>query len=297
MNWDDLRVFLAVARAQRLDVAARTVSLDATTVGRRIARLEAALGTTFFKQSRSGHVLTEAGQRLLAQAEAVECAALAASNQSTDARPELSGLVRVSVSEGFGAWVIARHLPEFHSRHPALTVDLVASGGFLSPSKREADIAVMLARPVRGPLVTRRLSDYRLKLYAARGYLDRMGSPGAVEELRRHALVGYVPDLISVPQQRLLEEVVPDPAPALRSTSINAQTALIAAGAGIGVLPCFIGAQSPGLQCVLEREVALTRSFWLVVHRDVRRLARVDAFVRWIVQLVASNRPLLWGTD
>lgn len=295
MNWDDLRVFLAVARARTLSGAASAVGLDATTIGRRLNRLASALNTTLFEQTSTGHVLTERGAQLLAFAEEVEKATLAVRNEITGERGLLSGLVRVSVAEGFGTWIVSRHLPAFHAANPNIRIDLVASSGFLNPSKREADVAIMLARPSRGPLVASKLTDYKLRLYASRTYLARSSPIQSAEDLKRHTLVGYIPDFIYAPELRYLDEIVPGIEPTVRSSSINAQHSLIASGSGVGVLPCFIGEQDPDLASILAPNVEITRAFWLVVHQDMRRIARIDAFIEWIGRVTQTCRPLLLG--
>ena len=289
LNWDDLKIFLAVARSQTLSAAARSVGLDATTVSRRMDRLAADLGSTLFEPANSGQVLTFGGQQLLAHAEAMEHSALAARADVAGERGLLSGVVRVSVAEGFGTWIIARHLGAFRVAHPEIIVELIASSGFLNPSKREADLAVMLARPTSGPLVARRLTDYRLGLYATSEYLDRAMPLHSLADLRQHTLIGYVPDLIYSPALDYITEIRPGSAPDIRSSSINAQHALTAAGAGLCVLPRFIGTLDRRLVPVLFDEVQLTRTFWLVIHKDTRRLARVAAFVDWMVALVRSD--------
>ena len=269
------------------------MGVDATTVGRRLKRLEAALGQTLFEQTKDGQVLTEAGERLGERAEA-----MARQAEEIGATPgdgaHLSGSVRVTVSEGFGGWFVARHLPAFAAEHPLLTVDLVASSGFLNPSRREADVAILLDRPRKGPLFTRKLTDYRLRLYAAKDWLAAHGPVASRADLRRHPLIGYVPDLLYAPELRYLAEIAPGLEPHLRSTSINAQHHLVAAGAGIAVLPCFMGDADPGLARLLD-EVVVTRSFWLVTHADTRRSARVGAFVDWLVAAVTANQPRLLG--
>jgi DNA-binding transcriptional LysR family regulator len=175
MNWDDLRVFLALARSGTLAGAARSVGQDATTVSRRIARLELALGLTLFEHGTAGQTLTEGGHRLLAQAEAMEAGARAVQQQA-EAGAGLGGTIRVSVSEGFGTGFVAPRLAGFAERHPGIAVDLIASTGFLNPSRREADVAIMLARPKGGPLIAAKLTDYRLGVYAADAYLAAHGS-------------------------------------------------------------------------------------------------------------------------
>lgn len=293
-DWSDLQAFLAIARAGQLGRAGRTMGVDATTMGRRLRRLEARLGTTLCEQTREGQVLTEAGEQLLVQVEAMAQAAGAIGETSTVAGgPQLSGTLRISVSEGFGSWFLARFVPDFSALHPGLTLDLVASSGFLSLSKREADIAVMLSRPKAGPMLARKLSDYALRLYASPTYLAAQGTPARAAELAaNHRLVGYIPDLLYAPELRYLDEFYPGLAPQLRSSSINAQHQLIGAGAGIGALPCFIGDADPGLVPVLP-EQRILRTFWLVTHRDTHQLARIRAGKDWIQGAVQHNRERL----
>ena len=290
--WNDLQDFLAIARSGQLARAAAAMGVDATTIGRRLRRLEARLGRTLFEQTREGQVLTEAGEALLAQVERMARAADAIA--SDGAAGTLTGVLRVSVSEGFGAFFVARHLPAFASEHPGLTVDLVASSGFLSPSRREADVAVLLARPRSGPLVAAKLSDYALHLYAARDYLTRHPAPTRATLGTAHRLVGYIPDLLYAPELRYLDDIDARLVPHLRSSSIQAQARLIESGAGIGVLPHFIAGANPALVRVLP-DISIRRAFWLVTHRDTRRLARVRVFRAWLADLVARHRAELLG--
>jgi DNA-binding transcriptional LysR family regulator len=295
MNWDDLKIFLAVARAHKLSIAGKSLGLDATTVSRRIDRLSADLGTTLFEQAGTGHMLTVGGAQLLPHAEAIEHSVLAARSEVAGERGLLSGVVRVSVAEGFGTWIVARHLAAFKAANPNIVVELIASSGFLNPSKREADLAVMLARPSSGPLITRRLTDYHLQLYATPAYLEFAPPLRSAADLRSHVLIGYVPDAIYSPTLDYIAEIRPGSAPDIRSSSINAQHALAVSGAGLCVLPRFIGAQDSRLVRVLEHEILLSRCFWLVVHKDTRQLARVAAFVDWLVALVAAQADLFVG--
>lgn len=291
-DWSDYQAVLAAARAGRLARAAAAAGVDATTLSRRIRRLEARLGRTLFEQTREGQVLTEAGEELLAAIEAMDSAAQRI--VPDEARSgQLSGHLRISVAEGFGTWIVARALGGFAAAHPALSIDLVASSGFLSPSRREADLAIILSRPRVGPVIASKLTDYALRLYAARAYLEaREPVTRAADLASGHRLVGYVPDMLYAPELRYLAEIEPSLNPDIRSPSINAQHALIAAGAGIGVLPCFIGEADRSLVPVLPA-VRITRTFWLVTHRDTNTLARIRAFKIWLRALVQHQRALL----
>ncbi len=294
MNWDDLRVFLAVARAERLSAAAGIVGQDATTISRRLKRLESVLERRLFELTPTGHVLTEDGLRLLDQVERMEAGALGIERTGASGMA-LAGTIRISASEGFGSRIIAPRLHRFNAAHPGVRIDLMASSGFLNPSRREADLAVMLARPKTGALIARKLTDYRLGLYATRGYLDAAGAPRTVAEIARHPLVGYVHDQIYAPELRYLEDIDPRLRAGLCSTSINAQAEIVASGAGLGILPCFIAATMPSLVRILPDLVEIERSFWLVIPRDLRGIARIDRFVIWLNEEIDRARPLLHG--
>ncbi|OYZ26722.1 MAG: LysR family transcriptional regulator, partial [Novosphingobium sp. 16-62-11] len=151
-DWNDFQAFLAVARSGQLARAASALGVDATTVGRRLRRLETRTGVTLFEQTREGQVLTEAGEAMLAEVEAMaQAASRIAEHAASGSGP--AGLLRISLSEGFASWIVAPALRGFVEAYPRLIVDLVASSGFLSPSKREADLAVTLSRPRAGPVI------------------------------------------------------------------------------------------------------------------------------------------------
>lgn len=287
-------MFLAIARAGQMTRAGAALGIDPTTTSRRLRRLEAQLGAALFEQTREGQVLTEAGEALMVKVEAMAQAATAIAEPArAGGAAQLTGTLRISASEGFGSWFLAAHLPGFVRAHPGLTLDLVANSGFLSLSKREADIAVMLSRPKAGPVIARKLSDYSLQLYANRSYIETVGMPQAPADLLNgYSLVGYIPDLLYAPELRYLDEVQPGLAPTLRSSSINAQHHLIAAGAGVGILPSFMGNADPSLVLVLPGH-RITRSFWLVTHKDTHQLARVRAGRDWILDVVQQHRRQL----
>lgn len=291
-DWDDLRVFLAVARARKVAPAARALGIDGTTIARRLARLEKALDAELFEVGATERALTPRGQELLAHAEMAESAALAALEVVKGQEHRLSGQVRLSVAEGFGTWVLAPGMGDFNRRHPGIRLDLVTASGFLNPSNREADMAVMLARPQRGRLTVRRLGDYRLHLYASPAYLERVGRPGKPADLRDCTLIGYVPEFIFSPELDYLDEVEAGLEANLRSTSIIMQQRMIAEGAGIGVLPDFIGRRDPELMPLMVDRVEITRSFWLVMHGDMRRLARIGAVADWLQERIDTLKPI-----
>lgn len=297
MEWSDLPFFLAVARTGQIARAAATLGTDATTVGRRVRRLERVLGERLFEQDARGQTLTPAGAVLLRRAEAM--ARIAGEiRQGTDAAAQgnVQGTIRVSVSEGFGAWFIARHIGELARRHPGLEVDLVANSGFLNPTRRETDLAILLARPRRGPLITRKLTDYRLCLYAGREYRATAPALDGPRDLGAHRVIGYIPDIVYAPELRYADELPADAAPTLRSSSITAQHNMIVEGAGVGILPCFIGDSDTRLSRAVP-DIAFTRSFWLVTHRETHRFPLVRLLTDWLVEICMRHRAALMGTE
>ena len=291
LDWDDLRIFLAAARGRSFATAGLKLGMDATTVGRRVQRLEAALGATLFGRSPQGLHLTSAGARLLESSLDVETAVESMQTVHTG----VFGTVRMSASEGFGAHVLAPALPDLLQRRPDLTVELVANSGVLSPSIREVDVAVTLNPPVSERLSVERLTDYELGLYAAAAYLDRAGRPTTRADLFDHPLIGYIDDLIYAPELRYLAEVEPGLRPRASSSSIRAQLAMIAAGAGVGILPRFMAEPGSGLERVLADEVRLKRTFWVAVHQDLRATPRVRAVLEWMSETASRNRDRLLG--
>ena len=292
MDWDKLQYFLFVARHGTLARAGAALHVDATTVSRRVSALETSLGQTLFERAPTGFVLTAAGRALVPHAEAMAAAA-ARIHKADEAGSGLSGQLRVSVSEGFGNSFIAPRLGRFVAAHPELEIDLVASSGFLNPSRREADMAVLLARPRKGPLITRKLSDYSLGLYAPADRPDWQVAVAAAPLSRAGIpVIGYMPDILYAPELDYLGEIEPGLRANVRSSSILAQRRMIAGGAGVGVLPCFLAAGDPALVRV-RPEQTIARAFWLALHRDVAPQPRIRAFIDWLDAEVRESRGVL----
>lgn len=287
-DWDDLRVFIAAARAGSATSAAQRLGLDATTVARRIAALETALKATLFVRARTGLQLTAAGGRLMQTALLAE----SAMNEVADLGQHdlIAGTIRISASEGFGSQILAPALVGLRSRYPGLSLELIANPGFLSPLTREVDMAITLSPPKSDRLLVEPLTEYELGLFASSDYLSGSGLPKDAEDLKHHQMVGYVQDQVYAPELLYLEEINAGLRAALASSSIRAQLQIISAGGGVGVLPCFMAA---GLERVLAGEVRLKRRFWMATHRDVAMTARVRAVRDWLKRLVASQREIL----
>ncbi|WP_186394741.1 LysR family transcriptional regulator [Stappia sp. TSB10GB4] len=291
MNWDDTRIFLAVARSGQLLAAARALSVNHATVARRLSALEDDLGVKLVDRRTTGSALTTAGERFLATAERIEAEMLEARAEIGDADVAVSGTVRIGAPDGFGVAFLAPRLGTLTERHPALTLQLVPVPRAVSLSRREADIAITVERPDHGRLVARKLVDYTLGLYASRDYLAHAGAPQTAADLKAHALVGYVEDLVYSGALAYAEEIDRTFQPRFEIASALGQTEAVRSGAGIGILHAFIARSDPDLVQVLpERTIA--RSYWLVLHESVRDLGRVRVVADFISEAVASERGI-----
>lgn len=293
-DWNDLRHFLEVARLGRLGAAARRLQVDHTTVGRRITALEAALGAKLFDRTGGGFTLTQAGQRLLAHAEAVEQSALAITEGSRAADP-LTGTVRLATMEGIGSFYIAPALAGFQARYPAIRLELVTSPQLLNLTKREADVSLSFMRPRGFRLVIRKIGGFECRLYGAPDYLARRGVPDRPAALADHVFVDYIDDLVAIPAVRWLLDGVPAPTVVFRSSSMMAQQNAAAAGVGLVMLPSFTGARDSRLVPVLAGQVAVRRDLWLAFHEDMRGLPRVRAVTGFLTELIEADRAFLSG--
>ena len=276
MDWDNLRYFLELARSGTLAAAARRAGVEHTTVARRIQALEKQMGAPLFAREAGGHRLTEAGRQLLPAVEAMETAVLGVERAAPAAGGGPSGLVRVGATEGFGTLILAPHLARLTQKHPGLTIDLLALPRMLHLSRREADIVISLERPTRGSVIVTRLADYTLHLYGQREYLARRPLVATREDLRHHAFVSYVDDLLFTKELQFLDALHQPERFALRSTSITAQYEAVRAGAGLAVLPAFLADRDPVLARVLPQEARFTRTFWMSMPAEAKHQARMQ---------------------
>src|SRR5262249_31674422 len=264
-NWDDLRLFLVASRDRSFVAAGRRMQIDQTTVARRLAGLEEAIGTALFHRSPRGIALTEAGVSLGEHAERIETEGMAASARLEEREGEIVGTVRLATPEAFGTFLVAPNASQLHARHPDLQLELVPESRAVSLSSREADLAVVLNRPPRGRLVARKLTDYRLGLYSAAGYLATHPPILDLDTARTHPFVWYIDEMIDIPELRYFDQVVAGSATAFRSSSIAAQHEAVANGLGLGILHVFAADADSRLVRVLPKSVQVTRSYWLVM--------------------------------
>jgi DNA-binding transcriptional LysR family regulator len=290
-RWDDLRLLLEVARAGSCSAAALALGVSQPTVSRRLAALSRRLGTALTRREGGRLELSAAGRRVLPRVERMEREALALARDldRLDERP--GGAVRLTAPDGLGLGLLAPALPAFRRAHPEVDLLLVAEAQLVNLSRREADLAVRFVRPRQRELLVRKVADVPFALYASPAYLrDRPrgegGGLGPDDDLvALHEALGAMPEAAWVRAHAGGARV------RLRVRTTLALRAALTAGAGIGLLPDYLG-EDPSLRPVSR--TVLTRPVYLVFHRGLRHLARVRAVAQFVVACLvrpAGTRP------
>lgn len=277
LHWDDMKIFLAVAREESLSGAGRVLKLDPATVGRRIARLEAAMEAPLFIKSPQGYALSAAGERMLAYGEQAEQAMRAATESLTGPNESLSGQIRIGAPDGCANYLLPQVCAKIASDNPDLDIQIVALPRVVNLSRREADMAITVSPPTAGQLLVHKITDYQLHLVASRRYMRAHGSLEEVADLRGRRMVGYIPDMIFDGELDYLNELGIERVP-LASNSVPVQLKLAAHGVGLCVAHDFALPSHRVLRKVLEDEISLTRSFYLVRHQGDQRSDRLNRF-------------------
>lgn len=292
MDWDDLRHVLAIARAGSLGGASRALGLNHSSVYRRLAALESALGVRVFERQRSGYRLTGAGRVLAEAAQRIEAETLAAERRVAGADQRLSGLIRVSTSEPIGLYLLPACLREFAEQYPDVSLQLSITNELSDLSRRDADVVVRGTAAPPENLIGRRVADIAFAAYAAGSYLDRAGRGRPLAE---YAWIGPAGSQLRTPQARWLERTLPDLRPQLTADSLAAAVALVTAGAGTAALACFVGDAQPGLERLCPPQAADDFGIWLLTHRDLRRTARLRAFTRMVGDSIRARTAAIEG--
>jgi len=287
-NWNDLRFFLAVARSGTISLAGRRTGTDHATVSRRITALEAGLGQQLFERNPRGYILTRHGEALLGMAQAMEAEAVRIEEAAAGHQQGLAGAVRISTPEGFGNFFLAPRIGALAAAHPRLAVELITIQQIVALSRREADVAVTMALPASGNFVHEHLTDYRLFVYGARGYLASAPPIRSRDDLGDHPFIGYVDDLIFTKALDYLPEIRPGLRARLQNSSLQAQMSAAVTGFGLCVLPAFVAATAPELVAVLPDEVSLRRSYWMIADAQMAETAQVRLTQRFLRGLMAQ---------
>lgn len=287
IDWDDLRIFLAVSRAGTLARAASALAINATTVGRRLEKLEETAGARLFDRTPEGYSLTRAGHELLPRAERMEGEAMALERAISGADKRAAGLVRLSVTEMLGTRFIAPHLTRFHERHPEILLDLSCTSRSVQLARREADIALRLAQPREENLVVKKLTAIDLGLYAAPSYLQTHGRPARhARALDGHDVIFFADARPFAVENDWLAARLGGGRIVMRSDSVSAIFSATVSGLGIGLIPVIVGDADAGLERIESDDAPEPRVVWQAVHRDLARAARIRAVLDFLGEIV-----------
>lgn len=274
-SWDFYRTFLSVVREGSFSAASRQLGLTQPTVGRQIETLEAQLGTNLFIRSPRGLIPTPAGRELVPQAEAMAFAAAALRRVSSGSVKGETGTVRVTVSEFMGTEILPPMLAKFCGQYPAIELELTLSNRNEDLLRRDADIAVRMARPIQKALIARRIGEMKMGLFAHRKYIEAFGVPRSFDEVSNHRAIGFDRDMhVMQTAGRSTAHLWPKRFN-FRCDNVAAQMAAMRAGVGIAVCEPQIAARDRNLVRVLPDSFSIRREMWLAMHKDAKSTRRV----------------------
>lgn len=276
VNWDDVRVFLAIARSGTLGAAGRSLGQSQPTMGRRLKALEKSLGQTLFQRTSEGFVLTDEGSAVLSHAERMEADALSFARQLDGADSHLEGMLRISTSDWFGLHVMAPVCSLFTLKHPRIAIELLTDSRLYSLARREADLVARIVPFDEPDVIQRRLMHVPYALYVARN-LEEPSDPDV-------RLITMDLGFSEMPDALWLRSAYPKGRVAFRSNSRHVQAVACASGVGLAVLPCPLGDAHPDLRRVVRASIPPGRDVWLGYHRDLRRLPRLRVLLELLIE-------------
>ena len=287
-NWDDLRIFLAVAQAGSLTIAAQVLKIDPATVSRRIARLEMAHTTPLFSKSPKGYELTEAGHGLVTHVDAAQSSFSAGLGALRGDGEGLMGQIRIGAPDGCANFLLPQVCGQITKDYPELDIQIVALPRVLNLTRREADMAIGVSQPTAGRLIVQKIADYRLHLAASVKLWGKFKEPKTLNDLRGLPTVGYVQDMIFDKELDYLEPLGLRRVQ-LASNSISVQMNLLRQGAGVGIVHDFALPFAPELRRILIDQLSLSRSLFLIRSADDRLNRRLNLFAEVLLSGIRTE--------
>lgn len=289
MDWDDLRFFLAVARAGSASGAAEQLGVNHSTVSRRIASFEKQLGVRLFNRVPGGFALTSDGEEILQAAESVEREVDTVGRRLSGRDGRLTGVVRVATADAIALYLLMPHFAAFRKQYPGIQLQVVVSNQLASLTKREADVAIRATPKPPDALVGRRIAKLGFAAYGERSHLEKIGffdGPSCLD------WVGYDND---EPPPESLRSQLPPLKVVARVNDVTVMLQAIRLGMGVGGLPCFIGDQQPDLVRISSLRSDFSMDLWLLTHEDLRDVARYRTFLDYMAEALRKQRDLLEG--
>jgi DNA-binding transcriptional LysR family regulator len=289
-DWNDLRYFLAIARGGSIGTAAKALGVNQSTVQRRLRALEVALDCSLADRQAGGYQLTAHGQQLLTYAEQVETTVSALQRQSATLDNRATGLVKLTSHVTVGQRIIkSGFLDRFHSRHPGITVELIMEQRALDLSRGEADIAIRGGSLDDDPaLVGRKIAEVPWGIYASRAFVERHGRPSTPVDIDGFSIVELVDEIAALPAARWMKTYAPTARVAARCSNVPSVHLAIKSGAGIAPLPAVYAAADEELVCVLGLLQELNYPMFLLTHRDLRKVSRINAVFEFCLSELKS---------
>lgn len=290
-DWNDVRYFIAVAREGSTLAAARALRTSQTTVARRIAALEEALGVPLFEKRQAGYGLTPAGHDLLDRAKQVELSAGAFAEAASAHSRDLSGKVKLTTEEVYAITLLAPMLRELHERHPEILIELDTSQQVRDLGAGEADISLRSTKEEQQPagLVGRQLCIDDWSLYCSRDYAARHGAPASLEELKNHPFIGGGGGHLWIHYQAWLQALGLEQQVAMHHTTSGGLLSGVRSGFGIAVLPCIVADADPDLIQCLPPRTQHGRVLWLFTHERCRHTPRVRAVIDFLYERLSQH--------
>jgi len=289
MDWRALQDVVTVAETGSLSAAARRLKVSQPTVGRRIEQLEQQLGAVLFTRTAQGLLLTELGESIIENAKHMQDEALAIERVVTGANQQLQGTVRLSLIEDLGIFWLPKKMAEFHTQFPQLSVEVNIDNKNVNLLRREADVAVRLARPEQPDLICRKVGRFRMGLYASREYLTKHGTPKRLSDLKNHYHVGFDTDMGYSPQRNKLESLFTTDNIRHRSNSHLEMIEATRSGIGCGMLSCLIADSHEELQRLYPGKIFHDQEIWLVTHADIHKNARIRAIFDFLAKAIEED--------
>lgn len=294
-KWDDLRVFLEVARQGSVHAAAKRLKLDHSTVCRRIDKLESLLSVKLLDRKRNGVVVREEAQNLLKHIEQMDVHAASLEDAVTRGTSDVEQIVRVATMEGLASRYLARRLHLLPQFAPNVKLELVSIAQAVDLSRKEADIFLSFFNPNAPGLISTLYGRFNLHLYASPEYVRRHGMPKSREDLKNHVFVNYIEDLLAINAVKWLDDIIGAPKTSFQSNSIIAQCSAAVCGLGIALLPTFVGTGVEELRRVLPDQISTSREVWVSVRTEQSHLTRIKGVVQFLKNIFERDEAFLLG--
>ncbi|HEX9170603.1 MAG TPA: LysR family transcriptional regulator [Roseiarcus sp.] len=293
LSWDEFRLVKSIADARSLVGAAERLGVNQSTVFRRLAAVEAAVGARLFDRSRTGYEPTDAGEDMIALATTMAASIIEFERRVAGRDVKPTGELSVTVPIGIGLRFMPGIIAQFQAANPGVVVELILANEALDLSRRDADVAVRLTNDPPETLVGRRICTARFCLYRRRD----MAAADSAEEIGSVPFVGYGDSLGPESGRRWIEANIDPRRIVARANSAHCMLELALQGIGAALLPCFLGDQSPDLIRVGYPLTELDAGLWTLTHADLRRAARVRAFMDFAGAELTKNRRAIEGEE